>query len=354
MALTDPGDSRPPEPEPKRPLIERVRSLFGGRREASLRADLEGALAQDQTGGTEAQAFSPEERAMLRNILGLREVRVADVAVPRADIVAVEEGLSLAELLETFRDAAHSRLPVYRDTLDDPIGMVHIRDVLAYLTNGSPKKTGSRKKTPLDLAKIDLTQPLAAAKITRQVLFVPPSMPALDLLVQMQATRIHIALVIDEYGGTDGLCSIEDLIEQVIGDIEDEHDVSDEAITATPEGFVASARASLDDVRAALGNELALLVPDDVADEVDTLGGLIATLAGRVPARGELVRGPGDVEFEILDADPRRVKRIRIRRARPAPPAPETVTRSRRARDSETGSEPTSGPSPDDGDGPKA
>lgn len=322
MAASDPGEvAAKPLPEPRRRFVERVRAALGLRREeGSLRADLEGALAEERAVDGEAPAFSREERALLRNILGLREVRVADVAVPRADIVAVEHGISLGDLLQVFQEAAHSRLPVYRETLDDPVGMIHIRDLVGYLTTGAPRRDGGQSSGEAtnaapDLGRIDLSAPLSHGKLIRRVLFVPPSMPVLDLLVQMQTTRIHMALVIDEYGGTDGLVSIEDLIETVVGDIEDEHDESVAGVVKSTDGWIASARASLDEVRTVLGNELALVVPEDVADEVDTIGGLVGALAGRVPARGELIRGPGDVEFEVLDADPRRVKRVRIRAA---------------------------------------
>lgn len=336
--MSDPSEGGGPSAgaEPRKRLMERLKSAFGLRREASLRADLEGALAEDQLAEAQGQVFSPEERAMLRNILGLREVRVADVMVPRAEIVAVEHDISLGDLLRSFREAAHSRLPVYRETLDDPVGFVHIRDFLTYLTTGAPRKssTGRRKKSEdLDLGKIDLATPLSAAKIARRVLFVPPSMPALDLLVQMQASHVHLALVIDEYGGTDGLVSIEDLIEEVVGEIEDEHDEDERVITRTAEGWVANARASLEEVRAALQPELSLDTPAELEEEIDTLGGLLVTLAGRVPSRGELIRGPGLVEFEVLDADPRRVKRVRIRKTSVVDAAPRERPPRRRARE---------------------
>jgi CBS domain containing-hemolysin-like protein len=335
LAITDSGEiAAKPAPEPRRSFVERLRTALGLRREeGSLRADLEGALAEEHHVDGEATAFTREERALLRNILGLREVRVADVAVPRADIVAVEHGISLGDLLHVFQEAAHSRLPVYRETLDDPVGMIHIRDLVGYLTTGAPRREDGHASEDIsnaapDLGRIDLSAPLSHGKLIRRVLFVPPSMPVLDLLVQMQTTRIHMALVIDEYGGTDGLVSIEDLIETVVGDIEDEHDESVASVVKGSDGWTASARASLDEVRTVLGNELALVVPEDVADEVDTIGGLVGALAGRVPARGELIRGPGNVEFEVLDADPRRVKRLRIRAASPDP-----ATRKRRVRE---------------------
>lgn len=289
---------------------------LGLRNGGSIREDITEALAQDSG---QLADLSAQERAMLSNVLSLRERRVADVMVPRADIVAVPAETTLADLLGLFRKAGHSRLPVYGDTLDDPRGMIHIRDFLDFIADKlQPPETAG---TGLDLGAVDLSMTLASAKILRPVLYVPPSMPAVDLLVRMQATRTHIALVIDEYGGTDGLVSIEDLVEIVVGDIEDEHDL-DEAPTIAPAGeniFIADARATLEDLKDATGIDLS---EAEVAEDVDTLGGLIVTLAGHVPARGELVQGPEGLEFEILDADPRRIKRLRIHRSQAA--APET------------------------------
>jgi CBS domain containing-hemolysin-like protein len=287
-------------------FLDRLGLRHGG----SVREEITEALAQ---GSGEIADISPQERAMLSNVLSLRERRVDDVMIPRADIIAVSLEATLASLLALFRSAGHSRLPVYGETLDDPRGMIHIRDFLDFLAaRAKPGRGGEGEAVP-DLGAVDLSVTLAQAAILRPVLYVPPSMPAVDLLVRMQATRTHIALVIDEYGGTDGLVSIEDLIEIVVGDIEDEHD-HDEAPTIAPAGenrFIADARATLEDLNEATGIDLSSA---EVAEEVDTLGGLIVTLAGRVPARGELIKGPEGLEFEVLDADPRRVKRLRIHR----------------------------------------
>ena len=331
MTMSDDDPDHPPPPAARRRLLDRLKSALRMKKEVSLRADLEGALAEDLQTETPDQTFSPEERAMLRNILGLREVRVADVMIPRADIISIEQDITLGDLLKLFREAAHSRLPVYRQTLDDPIGFIHIRDVLSYLIAGAPPKSSARRRkaaSELDLGKIDLSGKLATAKLMRRLLFVPPSMPALDLLVRMQATRVHLALVVDEYGGTDGLVSIEDLIEQVVGDIADEHDEDIDAITVEKDGWVASARTPLEDVVKALSPDLVLEAPPDMEEDIDTLGGLLTALVGRVPARGELIQGPRDIEFEVLDADPRRIKRVRIRKA--SRRAHERPVRSRR------------------------
>ena len=257
---------------------------------------------------------------MLANVLSLRTKRVADVMVPRADIVAVAADTSLGELLNLFRTAGHSRLPVYGETLDDPRGMVHIRDFLDFLAARAEASRRRRRKTeegPVgpDLGAVDLSASLASARILRPVLYVPASMPAVDLLARMQATRTHMALVIDEYGGTDGLVSIEDLVEIVVGEIEDEHDDAEgPAVVRLADGrYVADARAPLEEVSRAIGVELGAA---GAADQVDTLGGLVISIAGRVPARGEIIRGPEGLELEILDADARRLKKIRIDRAR--------------------------------------
>jgi CBS domain containing-hemolysin-like protein len=292
-----------------------LRRMFGWRG-ASIRSDLKDVLEAMSPGES---GFSPEESRMLRNILGLRERRIGDVMVPRADIVAVQQNIALGELMRTFEGAGHSRLVVYDDTLDDPVGMVHIRDLIAFMTNRAtvePEKNAKRKKpfpAGLDLKTIDLAMPLSSAKIMRPILFVPPSMRAMDLLARMQATRMHLALVIDEYGGTDGVVSIEDIVEEIVGEIADEHDEDElPAVVHQPDGsYVADARANLEDVIALVGSDFNV---GDEAEEVDTLGGYLVTRAGRLPLRGELIPGPGLFEFEVLDADPRRVKRVRITR----------------------------------------
>ena len=317
-----------------------MRTLFGWR-SGSTRADLKEFL---EGSAPSELGFSPEEGAMLKNILGLRERRIDDVMVPRAHIVAIQQDIALGELVKVFEKAGHSRLVAYDDTLDDPVGMVHIRDLIAFMTaraSTAPKPKPRRRKkadateTPppeeaagkradkitdgmLDLSAIDLTMPLSKTKIIRTMLFVPPSMPAIDLLAKMQATRIHLALVVDEYGGTDGIVSIEDLVELIVGDIQDEHD-DEEApgISRQADGsFVADARASLEDVIEAVGKGFDV---GEALNEVDTLAGYLVSQVGRVPVRGELVPGPSGFEFEVLDADPRRVKKVRIHRGKSKP-----------------------------------
>ena len=296
-------------------FVRALRTLFGWK-SGSARADLKDILDVMSPGES---GFSPEESRMLKNILGLRERRVGDVMVPRADIVAVQQDIKLGDLVRVFEGAAHSRLVVYNDTLDDPVGMVHIRDLIAFMTARAavdPEKNAKRKKplpAGLDLKAVNLGMPLSATRIVREILFVPPSMRVIDLLARMQATRIHLSLVVDEYGGTDGLASIEDIVEQIVGEIADEHDDDETpAVTQQPDGsFIADARANIEDVVGTVGNDFDV---GDAAEEVDTIGGYLVTRAGRLPIRGEIVPGPGLFEFEVLDADPRRVKRIRITR----------------------------------------
>ena len=291
------------------------RALFG-LKPGSIRADLKDVL-DDLT--PNESGFSPEESRMLKNILGLRERRVGDVMVPRADIVAVQQDIQIGELVKVFEGAGHSRLVAYNDTLDDPIGMVHIRDLIAFMTARAavdPEKNAKRKKplpAGLDFKTLDLAMPLSAAKIVREILFVPPSARVIDLLERMQAKQIHLALVVDEYGGTDGIVSIEDIVEQIVGEIADEHDEDESAdVVRQPNGsYIADARAKIEDVVAIVGHDFDV---GDAAEEVDTLGGYLVTRAGRLPLRGELIPGPGLFEFEVLDADPRRVKRVRISR----------------------------------------
>src|SRR6202012_3311153 len=306
-------------------LTRAIRTLFGWK-PGAVRADLQVVLdasTPDEVG------FSAIERTMLRNILGLHERRIADVMIHPAEIVAVKRDIALGELMSLFESAAHSRLVVYNETLDDPEGMVHIRDLLAYMTAQArvrePTKTKRKKPFPagLDLRPVDLSLPLVDAPILRKLLYVPPSMRAIDLLAQMQASRIHLALVVDEYGGTDGLVSIEDIVEQIVGEIDDEHD-SDEPpdIVRREDGsFIADARASLDNVRSVIGDGFQT---GEAGEEVETLGGYLVSHVGRLPVRGEVISGPGNYEIEVLDADPRRVKRLRIgiRKERPVPRTP--------------------------------
>jgi CBS domain containing-hemolysin-like protein len=303
----------PPEearPDEEASWFERLLQTFGLGEEPDLRELIEDALARSKS-----DTLSTQERSMLRRILQFGTLTVEDVMVPRADIIAVDDTVSVAELMDVFRQAEHSRVPVYHETLDDPRGMVHIRDLMSWITS----EAEADKEGTLNLAKVDLARSIASINILREILYVPGSMSVLDLLLKMQTTRLHLALVVDEYGGTDGLVSIEDLVEEVVGDIADEHDVEDEPlIKSDPRlGLVADARTPISDLEKYLALELA---SEEQEEEVDTLGGLVFAIAGRIPARGELVRHPSGIEFEVLDADPRRIKKLRIH----LPPAAET------------------------------
>lgn len=321
--------------------IDRLRHRLGLKQNTSIRQNLEEVLEENAPASA---GFTPEERSMLKNILELRESGVGDLAQPRADIIAVQKDISLGGLMQAFEDAGHTRLVVFDDTLDDPVGMVHIKDLVTHLFNEAKKasrkrRSGTRgqakaetkpearsetrsdqkpdaKNGVLDLGAVDLAAALSSSRLIRPILFVPPSMPAIDLLARMQATRIQLALVVDEYGGTDGLIAMEDIVESIVGDIEDEHDVDDgKTIAVIADGsYIADARATLEEVRDSLGPDFD--PGEEVSDEVDTLGGYLTVLAGHVPVRGEVVAGRGDFEFEVVDADPRRVKRVKITRGR--------------------------------------
>ena len=323
--------------------LDSLRGRFGPQGPQSLREALEHALKKDEAHAS--GSFSTAEREMLLRIMRFSSSTVSDVMVPRADIIAVDENEPLRELVLTFEKAGVSRIPLFHETLDDPRGMIHIKDLVRFLTAeaaGRPladaPETGAESSpddrthlTTPEVAKLDLSRPISAAKIKRTLLYVPPSMPATNLLIRMQTTRIHMALVVDEYGGTDGLVTIEDLVELIVGDIEDEHDEAEDAHISpdTRQGLIASGRTPVSELEEHLG--LKLLTADEEED-IDTLGGLVFSIGGRVPARGELVRHSSGVEFEILDADPRRVKKIKIHRpkteASTPPPAATSVTKA--------------------------
>lgn len=292
--MSDTDSAEGPEKTPS--LLRRLSLLLRGDDTATqIRESLEEVIEESDR---QRPDLSAPERVMFANLLKFGELRVKDVMVPRADIVAVDEKTSLADLVLLFREAQHSRLPVYRETLDDPTGLVHLKNVLALLENDGEESFRLRE------------QPIA--HIRHDILFAPPSMPVVDLLLKMQTTHTHLALVIDEYGGTEGLVSIEDIIEEIVGDIADEHDEEAPHARRLADGaFLADARIDLEDFKAETG--IAFPLDEDTQEEIDTLGGLVVSLIGRVPQRGEIIAHPGGVEFEVLEADPRRVKRLRIR-----------------------------------------
>jgi magnesium and cobalt transporter len=241
--------------------------------------------------------ITDDQRVLLANILKLRDKTVADVMVPRTDIVSIAADIPLDEVVRLIQTEAHSRYPVYRESLDDVIGMIHIKDVLAYW--GTSKKFNLRD-------------------ILRRVVFVAPTLPVLDMLLDMRRSRTHMALVVDEFGGTDGLLTIEDLVEEIVGEIEDEHDVAQApTLVRRADGTIdVNGRTTIE----LLEQEIGPILSDDERQEIDTLGGLIFSLLGRIPERGEVVRHPSGVEFEVLDVDPRRIRRLRVR-----PPAQPTI-----------------------------
>jgi magnesium and cobalt transporter len=235
--------------------------------------------------------LSAHERVLIGNILKVHDQTAAGVMVPRVDIVALDVETPFPEVVRCMVDQGHSRVPVYRETLDDVIGFIHVKDVLGPVADGRQTKL---------------------SPLLRKVLFVAPSVPILDLLVQMRQARTHIAMVVDEFGGIDGLVTIEDVIEEIVGEIEDEHDVADgPSLVERADGtLIADARTPIEMLEEHQGTSLR---PEGEQEEVDTLGGLVSTLVGRVPKRGEVIAHPSGIEFEVLDADPRRIKRLRVR-----------------------------------------
>ncbi|KCZ90115.1 transporter associated domain-containing protein [Hyphomonas johnsonii] len=253
------------------------------------RRDSEPELSPEPIDGDAA----PDPQEMRLRIVEFQQMRVEDVMVARAEVKAVEVGMEFADLLKYFAEVTHSRLPVFRESLDDPIGFVHIKDLVKELATG-----GEVAKRPLE-------------RLHREVLYVPPSMKLTDLLVKMQSTRIHLALVVDEYGGTDGLVSLEDLVEEIVGDIEDEHDDEEPMFVRRSQRiWEADARTEIEDFAEETGIDLALA---DMETDIETLGGVVFALAGKVPVRGEVLRHPSGVEIEVMDADARRIRRLRLR-----------------------------------------
>ena len=288
------------------PTRSRLKALFerlmGRGHSADVLEDVAEAFENREERG---QAVDAAQKTMVIAAASFTEkLHAGDVMTPRADIVALDVSTTLGDAARLFADSQHSRLPVFRETLDDPIGFVHVKEVIALLApNGDGQPAGKFGDRVL-------------SRIKREILFVPPSMPLPTLLLTMKSRRIHLALVIDEYGGTDGLVSIEDIVEQIVGEIDDEHDIDDsDKIIVRPGGvFEADGRASVEALEKRTGAKFALEDHED--GDVETVAGLVAAIAARVPQRGEVLRHPIGYDFEILDADPRRVKRLRVR---PAP-----------------------------------
>lgn len=291
--MNDSSSSKPSEttakPSSETGLTSTVRRWFGGGRNGD--ASVRDTLAELIEERDEAKLpVNEDERALLANILDLRGRTVEDVMVPRAEVVSAGADTTMTDVIDLLTREGHSRLPIFRDNLDDAAGMVHIKDILAW----------RGKDADFDLSRV-----------ARPVLFVSPSMHVLELLLEMRVKRCHMALVVDEYGGVDGLVTIEDLVEEIVGEIEDEFDRTDHPVaTQLSDGSVdAEARMEIEELEKMTGP----FVSDDEREDIDTLGGLVFALAGRVPIRGELITHPSGVEFEVLDADPRRIKRLRVR-----------------------------------------
>ncbi len=284
-------------------FLNRLKNLFSGHRgDNSLKESLEEVIDELED---DDSSLGEEERAIIKNTLTFRNKRVDDIMVPRTDIIAVEASSTFQEVMDVFVAGTTSRLPVYRATLDEVIAMVHIKDAFRVIVSGG---SDDRERN--------------LRSIQRPILFVPPSMKLFDLLTKMQSTHIHMALVVDEYGGTDGLLTIEDLVEQIVGDIEDEHDEAEEELLRELPGgdLVADARLAIEDLENLLGLDL---LTDDEDDDVDTLGGLLFTIAGYIPEVGEMIEDKNGVQYKIVDGDARRIKTVLIRRGGKVGKSPE-------------------------------
>jgi CBS domain containing-hemolysin-like protein len=263
--------------------------IFGEESEPTLREEIEEAIDEAEESRPVAGDLSPTERQMLRNLLHFGEQTAGDIAVTRGDIMAVPSGISFDELVRAFADAGHSRLPVYGESLDAVIGMVHIKDVF--------------------MANVDPSRDRSLSALMREPLFVPESMGVIELLARMRSQRVHLAIVVDEFGGTEGLVTIEDVVEEIVGEIEDEHDEAEGGmLTMLEDGlWEADARLELEELAEAVDPRLS-----SKDDEVDTLGGLVFLLAGHIPAKGECVDHPSGWKLEAIDSDPRRIIRVRL------------------------------------------
>jgi len=263
--------------------------IFGEESEPTLRAEIEEAIDEAEESGPIAGDLSPTERQMLRNLLHFGEQTAGDIAVTRGDIMAVPSDISFDELVRAFSDAGHSRLPVYGESLDEVVGMVHIKDVF--------------------MANVDPARDRSLAALMREPLFVPESMGVIELLARMRSQRVHLAIIVDEFGGTEGLVTIEDVVEEIVGEIEDEHDEAERGmLTMLDDGlWEADARLELEELAQTVDPRLS-----SKEDEVDTLGGLVFLLAGHIPARGECVTHPSGWKLEAIDSDPRKIIRVRL------------------------------------------
>lgn len=286
-----PGESDIQHPQPFSAFqrwMKKLMQLLGLRKDSTLGESFAELIEEHEE---EGEVLSLEERTMITNVIGFKDLHVENVMVPRSDIIAVPEDITLPELRELVLEKEHTRMPVYQGSLDDVLGFIHIKDFIRFLG-------------------ADVT--FAIKDIIRDILVVPPSMPVIDLLLKMRALRVHMALVVDEHGGTDGLVTIEDLVEEIVGEIEDEHDTEEEvAIKKVANNMLdVSARVKIDELEPIINMKLVENIEDI---DFETLGGLIFSLAGRVPEVGETIAHPNGVEFEVIEADPRRIKRVLVR-----------------------------------------
>jgi CBS domain containing-hemolysin-like protein len=271
--------------------------IFGEDSEPTLRAEIEEAIDEAEESASVAGDLSPTERQMLRNLLHFGEQTAGDIAVTRGDIMAVPSDISFEDLVRAFADAGHSRLPVYGESLDEVVGMVHIKDVF--------------------MANVDASRDRSLKALMREPLFIPESMGVIELLARMRSQRVHLAIVVDEFGGTEGLVTIEDVVEEIVGEIEDEHDEAERGmLTMLDDGlWEADARLELEELAETVD---ARLSSDE--DEVDTLGGLVFLLAGHIPTKGECVTHPSGWKLEAIDSDPRKIIRVRLHAPEIQPP----------------------------------
>jgi CBS domain containing-hemolysin-like protein len=327
--MSDPDSSLTGQgPDHRASFWKTLKNRIYGKGEKNLRESLEGAIEAHATQNP-GDIVQEETKSMMLNIIEFAKLRVDDVMVPRVDIVAIDEASGMAEVLQKFIDANHSRMPVFRESLDGISGMVHVKDFMRWMTAKGAKKRKAAKGEKqvsiggLSISATELATPMKQSGLHREVLFVPPSMPATDLLVKMQASHIHLAIVIDEYGGTDGLVSIEDLVEVIVGDIADEHDTDEDSLFKDNGDGTFTADGRLDLSRLELLVKIDLFTDEE--EEADTLAGIVFELAGRVPTRGEIIRHASGLEFEILESDPRRVKRVKINTKNVVKPADEST-----------------------------
>jgi CBS domain containing-hemolysin-like protein len=310
------SNERTPEPKRAPNFLNRLRRRLQGSKD--LREDLESVI-ESHAGDAGGTAMAADARTMLGNLVNFQDLRVSDLMVPRADIVGIEEGETLRALLDRFVEANHSRLPLYRETLDDVVGMIHVKDFLRWL-NTKGRTSKSKSVAGLSLSASELSSTVKGhSSIIRDVLYVPLSMPASDLLFKMKASHVHLAVVVDEYGGTDGLVSFEDIVESIVGEISDEHDDDEDDVLIKKQNdttWMADARIAIVTLDEMFNVDL---LPDDQHDEADTLGGLVFEMGGRVPVRGEVIKHAAGLEFEIVESDLRRVKRVRIHVKTPGP-----------------------------------